>query len=214
MRSARTPASRCEKAFRPRLEVLEDRTVPAVVSRAPAAIVNTTTPGNQNSPAVAMDANGDTIVVWKDAAQEVSPTYESDIMAQRYNPAGARCTRTAPRPGHKSSGSRPRRPPSSSSGTRRPWRWTPTATSSSSGPGTTPRPPATTSTKSRAASSTPPARPSPATSPLPQTTIRSGAAPPSRWTRAATGWSPGRTPSRPPTTSTPSGTASTGPRFP
>jgi hypothetical protein len=48
--------------------------------------VNTFTTGYQWEPAVAMDANGDFVVVWEDLDQDVSG---SGIYAQRYNASGA-----------------------------------------------------------------------------------------------------------------------------
>ena len=77
--------------FRPLLEVAEARILLSISSRGAAAIVNATTPGFLNSPAVAMDANGDSIVVWKDATNETGAgNYESDIRAQRYNASGTK----------------------------------------------------------------------------------------------------------------------------
>ncbi len=74
--------------FLPRLEVVENRVLLSVVPRGTATIVNTVTTGTQDSPAVAMDANGDSIVVWSDQSTYVSPNYEADIKAQRYNASG------------------------------------------------------------------------------------------------------------------------------
>ena len=79
--------------FRPLLEVAEARILLSITSRGAAAIVNKLDGrALRTSPAVeAMDANGDSIVVWKDASKE-NPTdlYESDIRAQRYSPTGAK----------------------------------------------------------------------------------------------------------------------------
>ncbi len=86
--------------FRPLLEVAEARILLSITSRGPAAIVNSSTAGDQNSPAVAMDANGDSIVVWKDAYKEnPAGQYESDIRAQRYSPTGAKVHQDGTTPG-------------------------------------------------------------------------------------------------------------------
>ena len=131
-------------------------------------------------------------------------------MAQRYNPAGAPVTRTAPRPGHRSPdpvrGDRPVRRAALPAGGDGPQRRLRRRLDEER----------TTTTGNylyeiEGRVFTPPARPLPATSPLPRTTIRSGKAPPSRWTRAALGGRLGGRRRRPPTTSTPSGAPSAGP---
>jgi len=64
----------------PSLELLEDRVVPYATYLGDALLVNTTTSGTQDNPAVAMDATGDYVVVWE---------YNGPgIIARRFDAAG------------------------------------------------------------------------------------------------------------------------------
>jgi len=66
---------------RPSLEPLEDRVVPYASLLGAEFVANTTTAGQQNDPAVAMDATGDFVVVW---AANTGP----GTVAQRFDAAG------------------------------------------------------------------------------------------------------------------------------
>jgi Ca2+-binding RTX toxin-like protein len=55
------------------------------VKQGASLLVNTTTPGEQNAPAVAMDANGDFVVTWSSDSQNSG---HFDIYARRYNATG------------------------------------------------------------------------------------------------------------------------------
>ena len=60
--------------------------------------VNTYTTGNQWTPSVAIDADGDFVVAWTDQSQDGTPY---SVYAQRYNAAGvtqARSSRSTPTP--------------------------------------------------------------------------------------------------------------------
>jgi subtilisin-like proprotein convertase family protein len=57
--------------------------------RGAAFLVNTTTAGNQSQPSVAIDADGDFVVVWTSAGQE-GPTEGNGVYGQRFSAAGER----------------------------------------------------------------------------------------------------------------------------
>ena len=76
--------------FLPASEVAENRVLLSIVPRGAPTQVDTSTTGGETSPAVAMDANGDSIVVWVDNDQDLpADNYEAAIRAQRYSPTGS-----------------------------------------------------------------------------------------------------------------------------
>ncbi|MBY0587807.1 hypothetical protein K2X85_11565, partial [bacterium] len=70
-------------------ELLEDRTVPAFVPTGAETLVNTFTTSNQQASSMAMDSNGNFVVVWE-SENQFSGSSGKDIYAQRYNAAGTK----------------------------------------------------------------------------------------------------------------------------
>src|SRR4051812_34746340 len=76
------------KIVRPSVERLEARRLlNSVIPVGPEVQVNTHTNGEQYYPTVAMDAAGDSVVVWGGADNQDGDSF--GIFAQRYDPAGA-----------------------------------------------------------------------------------------------------------------------------
>src|SRR5438270_10957768 len=84
---ASVPARR-RRQSRPRLERLEDRAVPAFAAVGPEFLANAFTTGGQLAPAVATDADGDSVVVWQ-SNNQAGTASGYDVYAQRYSAAGA-----------------------------------------------------------------------------------------------------------------------------
>jgi hypothetical protein len=71
-----------------RLELLEDRTLPAVTPNFAETLVRTSAPVNETAvPDVGAAANGDFVVVWQHKTADASPA-DSDIYYRRFNANG------------------------------------------------------------------------------------------------------------------------------
>src|SRR5262245_30799666 len=80
-------ASERARRVRPCIERLEERDVPSFGPMGGEFRVNTYTTGDQGGPKLAMNAAGNYVIAWV-SKNQVSPTSDYDIYAQRYNSAG------------------------------------------------------------------------------------------------------------------------------
>src|SRR5262245_12289243 len=78
------------RRHRLRLQPLETRVVPTVLPVGPEFQANTHTTNAQSAPAVAMDSDGDYVVVWESFRDVTGTTTSFGIYGQRFDKNGAK----------------------------------------------------------------------------------------------------------------------------